>query len=137
MPSWYSPSSPSPPGLNVAEVVEDGERIPVLEHAGPIVGNAGGGQHVVRVASGPARVDPSGSDACQVAAPSARHPHATGPSRPAVQVSRPAVEKSLGNGRWIVACIVVHELPVDLQVIAGHAGGVEPLLEHPPASRGG
>ena len=50
VPSWYSPSSPRPPGLMLPEVVEDRERVAVLEHPGAVVGRAGGGQHVVRVA---------------------------------------------------------------------------------------
>ena len=35
-------------GLDVAIVVKDGERVPVLEHAGPFIGDAGSGQDVVR-----------------------------------------------------------------------------------------
>ena len=37
-------------GLDVAVVVEDGERVAVLEHPGPVVGDAGRGQDMVRVA---------------------------------------------------------------------------------------
>ena len=45
-----------PAGLDVAVVVEDGERVAVLEHPGPLVGQAGGGQDVIGPpSSGPSR----------------------------------------------------------------------------------
>ena len=101
-------------GLDVAVVVEDGERVPVLEHAGPLVRDAGGGQDVVRtVVFGHKLPWPRPQQRLLGGGLLTEH------SWRSVPPFGPALDQS----------------PIDLHVVAGHPCGVEPFLESCRQSR--